>query len=180
MENGSAKGAFAISPDNKLVLATSGELEPGAVRFSTEQELAAVSADWPVGALVDLWNRLPGVTRVRKFTDRATALRRIWAALQSQAKPPARSKPTAARAMPAPREPKRGSVQTSQDSKTDQVIALLKRPSGATMKELMALTGWQAHSVRGFLSAQLAKKRRLRVKSFKRDGERVYRLRVRS
>jgi hypothetical protein len=56
-------------------------------------------------------------------------------------------------------------------------MALLKRPEGATLKAIMAATGWQAHSVRGFLSGQLNKRMGLKVKSFKRDGERVYRVR---
>jgi len=38
----------------------------------------------------------------------------------------------------------------------------------------MKATGWQVHSVRGFLSGQLLKKLGLRVKSFRQDGERVY------
>jgi hypothetical protein len=38
----------------------------------------------------------------------------------------------------------------------------------------MRATGWQAHSVRGFISGQLGKKMGLRVRSFERDGERVY------
>ena len=38
----------------------------------------------------------------------------------------------------------------------------------------MAATGWLAHSVRGFISLQVGKKLGLRVRSFKRDGERVY------
>ena len=41
----------------------------------------------------------------------------------------------------------------------------------------MKATGWQAHSVRGFLSGQLRKKLGLCVKSFQRDGERVYAVR---
>ena len=41
---------------------------------------------------------------------------------------------------------------------------------------LMDVTGWQSHSVRGFLSRQLSKKRGLRVKSFTRNGERVYKI----
>jgi hypothetical protein len=53
----------------------------------------------------------------------------------------------------------------------------LKQPSGATLKALMAATGWQSHSVRGFLSGHLGKKMGLKVKSFERDGERVYALR---
>ena len=62
-------------------------------------------------------------------------------------------------------------------SKTDAVIAALRSANGATLKQLMTLTGWQSHSVRGFLSAQVAKRMGLRVKSIKRDGERVYRVR---
>jgi hypothetical protein len=53
---------------------------------------------------------------------------------------------------------------------------MLQRPNGATLKELIRITGWQAHSVRGFLSGQLGKKKGLRVESFERDGERVYAL----
>ena len=41
----------------------------------------------------------------------------------------------------------------------------------------MAATAWQSHSIRGFISGQLVKKMGLRVKSFKRDGERVYAIR---
>ncbi|MGD1092123.1 MAG: DUF3489 domain-containing protein [Bryobacteraceae bacterium] len=61
-------------------------------------------------------------------------------------------------------------------TKTERIIALLKRPSGATLNELMAETGWQPHSVRGFISGQLSKRLGFRIKSFKRAGERVYRI----
>ena len=37
-------------------------------------------------------------------------------------------------------------------SKQAQVVDLLRRGNGVTIAELMAATGWQAHSVRGFLS----------------------------
>jgi Protein of unknown function (DUF3489) len=60
--------------------------------------------------------------------------------------------------------------------KAATVIALLREPSGGTLKAIMAATGWQSHSVRGFISAQLVKKRKLKVKSFKRNGERVYKI----
>jgi len=60
-------------------------------------------------------------------------------------------------------------------SKTAQVLDLLKRPGGATSKELMKATGWQAHSVRGFLSGAVGKKMGLAVTSTKgEDGERRY------
>jgi hypothetical protein len=59
-------------------------------------------------------------------------------------------------------------------SKASQVVELLKRPGGATAKELMKVTGWQPHSVRGFLSGTLRKKLGLTVASIKGDGERTY------
>jgi hypothetical protein len=60
-------------------------------------------------------------------------------------------------------------------SKTDAVLELLKRPGGVTAKELMKVTGWQPHSVRGFLSGTIGKKKGLTVTSAKsEDGERRY------
>ena len=60
-------------------------------------------------------------------------------------------------------------------SKSAQILDLLKRPGGATSKELMKATGWLPHSVRGFLSGTVRKKRGLTVTSTKgEDGERTY------
>ena len=60
-------------------------------------------------------------------------------------------------------------------SKTAQILGLLKRPGGATMKELMKATNWQPHSVRGCLSGTVGKKMGLTVTSTKGDdGERSY------
>ena len=60
-------------------------------------------------------------------------------------------------------------------SKAAQVLDLLKRPNGVTLKELMKATGWQAHSVRGFLSGSVGKKMGLAVTSAKgKEGERTY------
>jgi hypothetical protein len=60
-------------------------------------------------------------------------------------------------------------------SKAAAVLDLLKRPDGATTAELMKATGWQAHSVRGFLSGTVGKKLGLTVTSTKvEDGERTY------
>ena len=62
-------------------------------------------------------------------------------------------------------------------TKTAKVLALLERPEGATLEQLMTATGWQAHSVRGFLSGAVRKKMGLRLQTHKRDdGERTYRL----
>jgi hypothetical protein len=60
-------------------------------------------------------------------------------------------------------------------SKTAKILDLLKRPGGATSKELMKATGWLPHSVRGFLSGTVRKKMGLTVTSAKgEDGERSY------
>ncbi len=60
-------------------------------------------------------------------------------------------------------------------SKAAQVYALLGRPEGATRREIEQLTGWQRHSVRGFLSAGV-RKQGYKLRLFLRAGERVYRL----
>jgi hypothetical protein len=60
-------------------------------------------------------------------------------------------------------------------SKAAAILDLLKRPDGATLAELMKATGWQTHSVRGFLSGSLRKKLGLTIASSKgADGERTY------
>ena len=60
-------------------------------------------------------------------------------------------------------------------SKAAKILDLLKRPGGATAKELMKATGWQPHSVRGFLSGTVGKKMGLTVTSAKgEDGECSY------
>jgi hypothetical protein len=60
-------------------------------------------------------------------------------------------------------------------SKTSTILDLLKRPGGATSKQLMKATGWLPHSVRGFLSGTVRKKMGLIVTSAKNDGgERTY------
>jgi hypothetical protein len=63
-------------------------------------------------------------------------------------------------------------------SKTAKVLGLLRRPDGATLKELMKATNWQSHSVRGFLSGTIGKKFGLKVTSAKGEsGERSYSVR---
>jgi hypothetical protein len=60
-------------------------------------------------------------------------------------------------------------------SKAAKVLDLLKRSGGVTLKELTKATGWQPHSVRGYLSGTVGKKMKLTVASAKdADGERRY------
>ena len=61
-------------------------------------------------------------------------------------------------------------------SKKDSVIALLQKPEGATIKAMMKATGWQSHSVRGFLAGTVCKRMGLKLASEKVDKERIYRL----
>src|ERR1700740_1424453 len=65
---------------------------------------------------------------------------------------------------------------TRSSSKQAAVLALLNRPSGATVAAIMEATSWQAHTVRGFLAAVGRRKRGLSLESEKTDGERAYRV----
>ena len=62
-------------------------------------------------------------------------------------------------------------------SKKAEVLTLMRRAKGVTLAEIMEKTGWQAHTVRGFVSGTLTKKLGLKVESFRSDGkERCYRI----
>ena len=62
-------------------------------------------------------------------------------------------------------------------TKEAMLIDMLRRPEGATIAQIMASTGWLAHTVRGAFAGALKKRRGLGVTSEKPDGgERVYRL----
>jgi len=149
----------------------------GAVKFHLEQELAALAATWPGNRLVEIWNKLKGVAPVTKFKDRKTAVSRIWNAIEKiEPAAPTRKVKTPS-AVTREEGTKKAAAKEVGETKTVQVLTALRSPNGATLKELMKLTGWQSHSVRGFLSAQVTKRMGLRVKSSKRDSERVYRIR---
>jgi len=61
-------------------------------------------------------------------------------------------------------------------TKQSHVIAMLQSPAGATIAAMMKATGWQQHSVRGFLAGVVRKRLKLKLGSKKVDGERVYRI----
>ena len=61
-------------------------------------------------------------------------------------------------------------------SKQARVIAMLRSSSGATMVAMVQETGWQPHSVRGFLAGVVRRKLNLNLQSSKLDGQRIYRI----
>ena len=78
----------------------------------------------------------------------------------------------AAQAAPATATPR-----TRENSKQAQVIAMLKRPEGATIQQICATTGWQQHTVRGTFAGAFKKKLGLTIDSSKETGgERVYKV----
>jgi hypothetical protein len=61
-------------------------------------------------------------------------------------------------------------------SKQARVLEMLRTAAGATIAGMMQETGWQQHSVRGFLAGVVRKKLGLRLESKKVDGEHIYRI----
>ena len=177
---------FTLDTDKNI---TAHDATPAAqdnvVAFATEKELTKLSADWPITRFVEVWNAFAGappfgdLKPVKKFTDRKTAVTRIWKAIQALTPAPAQQA-----APVAPKKAKATKQATAKDaaptaregSKKAIVLELIRRADGASLKEIMEATAWQAHSVRGFISGALGKKMGLTVESFKRtDGERAYR-----
>ena len=200
---------FSVDKNNDIIAHdATPAAQDNVVAFATEKEFAKLSADWPIARFAEVWNAFAGappfggLQPVKKFTDRKTAVTRIWAVIQKLDEETLRAsireteaKLKATRALPstpaqhaapvAPRKAKAAKQATAKDaepkaregSKKAIVIELLKRPEGATITDLQSATGWQAPSVRGFISGNLGKKMGLKIESLKTpEGERAYRI----
>ena len=143
---------YLINTDT-VVVSREAPLPPG------ENEIIVASLDELRAArlsgkrLLALWNGLPGAERLTQIGNREALVERLWSALE---------------ALPDP--------QPARASKQAEVIALLRRPEGATVDEVRAATGWQPHTVRGVFSGALKKKLGLAVVTAKEERGRVYRI----
>ena len=176
----------------------------GAQLFTCQKELAKASAEWPISRLVETWNGFAGtpgfddLKPLKKFTDRKVAVNRIWQAIQKlvpAAEQGAQDAPEAATATKEaspkkganratrgareakPRAARKETTTPREGSKKQIVLDLLSRRNGAMITEIARATGWQNHSIRGFISGNLTKKMGMVVESTKNAaGERTYRI----
>jgi Protein of unknown function (DUF3489) len=170
---------FTIDAENNITIFGSLKeiqgSEEGTETFTNQEEFAALADKWAAGRLVEIWNSLPGVQPVERFTSRRVAVGRIWKVIQHLK--------AAGGAQRQQVRLKKGTVgkeatrrQRGKDTKTAKIIALLKRPAGASLKTLMAATKWQAHTVRGFVSI-LGSKGGGKIESSKNAaGDRLYKI----
>ena len=73
-------------------------------------------------------------------------------------------------------KPKIAEIAVKHSSKSATVLAMLESQNGTTVNDIAASTGWQNHSVRGFLSGTVKKKLGHAIASEVIDGERRYRI----
>ena len=127
----------------------------GELAVASKEELHAAPLSGK--RLLAFWNALPGVEKRRRVGDREALIDELWAAIE---------------ALPEPEPPS----DAKRPSKQDEVIAMLRRPEGATVDEVASATGWQRHTVRGVFSGTLKKKLGLTIASAKEERGRVYHL----
>jgi len=169
---------YVITGDKVTAFATEpADLPEGSLVVRSAADLA--KADLPAARLVALWNALPGAKKITKFTDRATAARRLWAAFEKL--PLADGASVTPVAIKIRAQDRKRSADAARGpapkSKQAKLIALLKRPGGATLDALTEATGWQRHSVRGVISGALKKRLGLTiVTTATKGGARVYRI----
>jgi hypothetical protein len=186
---------FTISEDNNIT-AYDSPVEAAAasdsttVSFDSQAAFLKATAEWPLSRLVELWNSIPGSRSVKKFQDRKKAVARIWAAIQplsgnpevselkagKHKQPAKKAKSTKVQKGAKKTARKQATVQPESGNKKAAVVAMLKKAHGATLAEIMEATGWQAHTVRGFISI-LGSKGGEKIQSSKNEsGERMYRI----
>src|SRR6516165_6881790 len=104
-------------------------VDEGEVAVASKEELHAAPLSGK--RLLALWNALPSVEKRRKVGNREALIDQLWSAIE---------------ALPEP-EPQ---SETKRSSKQDEGIAMLRRPEGATVEEVVKATGWQCHKATGW------------------------------
>jgi len=130
-------------------------------RFTSAKQLNRLAAKWPATRLWRSGRACPANGPLRNSRGATRPFTHIWDAIQTLVPDPVEP---AARV--APKEARTRKRATASDeattrpagSKTAQIIELLKQQDGATSKDVMSATGWQAHSVRGSSAARLGKR----------------------
>jgi hypothetical protein len=177
---------FILDAENSITALTNQEVAAGIPDgnqlFTSDRELAKLAADWPAERLVSIWNSIPGVKPVTRFTSRKAGAARIWKAIQHLAGNSQASQPETAKATKPAKNPqgerssKRRKTAATAAPKKAEVIAMMKRAKGVTLSEITEATGWQKHTVRGFVSI-LGSKGGHKIESTKSaSGERTYRI----
>ncbi len=171
-------GTYWIGTDDSVNVLRAAAEKPGdiAVRFATFDELITATSHWRMPQLVSVWNKLAGARQVRRFENRRIAVERLWRAIEGLPVNPAAGTAKSRTKQRREQSKSGGQSKSGVQSKSERIIGLLRAPGGATLVALMEATGWQAHSVRGFLSRKVSKQLGLRVESSRREGQRVYAL----
>src|SRR5690348_14046478 len=89
---------------------------------------------------------------------------------------PSRRAPARGKSKAGDKAPKQPAERRRTVSKQARVIEMLRRGQGASVSAIMKATGWQPHSVRGFLAGVVRKKLGLSLVSEKSGDERLYRI----
>ncbi|RTL78680.1 DUF3489 domain-containing protein [Afipia clevelandensis] len=89
----------------------------------------------------------------------------------SHSAPQRRTKPIGSASSPAERV-------VSRETKREKVLVMLRSNRGATIEAIVKATGWQQHSVRGFLSGVVRKRLKLDLASEKPGKDRIYRIKA--
>ena len=130
-------------------------LNDGEIAVASNEELHAAPLSGK--RLLALWNALPSVEKRRKVGDHNALIDQLWSAIERLPDPEPQS-------------------DEKRRSKQEAVIAMLRRPEGATVDDVVSATGWQRHTVRGVFSGTLKKKLGLTLASAKEERGRVYRI----
>jgi Protein of unknown function (DUF3489) len=151
--------------------------KPPAASQRDDQAVASSSKNRKAG-LSAVAARAPEKSKNGPAPDNLSAVK-IARAAQSKPAKKAQSRRKAQAKKPSKvKSARKPSRKAEAGSKQDGVIALLRRPEGASLDVLVKTTGWQAHSVRGFLAGTVRKKLKLPLQSQKVDGKRIYRIKA--